>query len=87
MRRIIFFCGIIIGMVLWAVCTRAYDFIAANPALSVGRTMTTDAKINAIYRILDKNYAGEYDKALAQEGAFEGLVDTLGDRYTVYMDA
>jgi len=83
----ILLCGIVIGMALWAVGGQVYDFLAANPALSIGKTMSTNAKVNAIYRILDTYYVGEYDKASAQEGIFDGLVYSVGDRYTTYLDA
>ncbi len=43
--------------------------------------------LNNVYDKLSKKYNGEIDKSEVVEGAKRGLVDSLGDKYTVYMSA
>lgn len=42
--------------------------------------------LNEVYSTLSKNYDGEIDKTAIIEGAKKGLVDSIGDVYTVYMN-
>ncbi len=42
--------------------------------------------LNEVYSTLIKNYDGEIDKSAIVEGAKKGLVNSIGDVYTVYMD-
>ena len=56
-----------------------------------GSTSTSSAKadwsaLNEVYSALVKNYDGEIDKTALVEGAKKGLVDSVGDIYTVYLD-
>ena len=43
-------------------------------------------ELNEIYNRLASDYNGELDKEALLEGAKSGLVDAIGDVYTVYMD-
>lgn len=43
--------------------------------------------LNEVYDKLESKYDGEIDVAGVVEGAKKGLVDSLGDKYTVYMTA
>lgn len=43
--------------------------------------------LDEVYNSLTASYDGEIDKAKVIEGAKKGLVESLGDTYTVYMDA
>ncbi len=43
--------------------------------------------LNEVYNRLAATYNGEVDEKTVVEGAKKGLVDSLGDVYTVYMDA
>ena len=48
--------------------------------------MTPASKIQEIVRLLDAHYVDTYDKALAIETMYAGLVYGVGDPYTVYLD-
>ncbi|MBQ3430742.1 S41 family peptidase [Candidatus Saccharibacteria bacterium] len=41
--------------------------------------------LDEVYSALIKNYDGEVDKSAVIEGAKKGIVDSVGDQYTVYM--
>lgn len=67
-----------------------WDQIAANflPYLGVNTTPVNDwSALDEVYNSLVANYDGEIDKEAAIEGAKKGLAASLGDVYTVYMDA
>ena len=48
--------------------------------------LSPNLKIGQIFSILDKYYVDDYDKEAAQDSMYYGLVDSLGDPYTSYMD-
>ena len=85
--------GIISGMVFIAVAFAVIlffktDLLGAafspkNPeAKSSG--MAVEEKLEHIFRLLDKNYVNEYDKAENIEDMYRGLIYSLGDPYTTY---
>lgn len=45
------------------------------------------SELDEIYGKINEYYDGDIDKAALLDGAKAGLVDALGDKYTVYMDA
>lgn len=49
-----------------------------------GATLDTSS-LQETYRLLEKNYDGEIDKQKLIDGANRGMVNSLGDAYTVYM--
>lgn len=51
---------------------------------SVG--LSPSFKLNEIFNILDKYYVDDYDKQEAQDFMYYGLLNSLGDPYTSYMD-
>ncbi len=58
------------------------------PYLGFGVSNTMDwSPLNEVYDVLAASYNGEIDKKALIEGAKKGLVESLGDVYTVYMDA
>ena len=58
------------------------------PYLGFGTSNTMDwSPLNEVYDVLATSYNGEIDKKVLIEGAKKGLVESLGDVYTVYMDA
>lgn len=58
------------------------------PYLGFGVSNTMDwSPLNEVYDVLATSYNGEIDKKALIEGAKKGLVESLGDVYTVYMDA
>lgn len=43
-------------------------------------------ELDRLYQMLSYYYDGEIDKSLLIEGAKKGMVEALGDKYTLYMD-
>lgn len=50
-------------------------------------TQTPSAMVQDAYRIIRENYYGEYNEETLFEGAVAGMMATLGDPYSYYMDA
>lgn len=58
------------------------------PDLQIGRYGTSDwAALDEVYDKLASNYNGEIDYESVLDGAKTGMVESLGDVYTVYMNA
>lgn len=68
-----------------------YTRILAAVAPIFGQTVVTDtldlSSVQKTYQTILKEYDGEINKDDLIEGANRGLVDALGDEYTVYMSA
>lgn len=52
----------------------------------VGSSQLDLSSVQATYQSVIENYDGDIDKAKLVEGANRGLVDALGDQYTVYLN-
>ena len=85
------------GAIIGAVVTLAigvfiglnWNQVAANflPYFGFQTTPTNDwTDLDEVYSALVANYDGDIDRSLLIEGAKKGLVDAIGDVYTVYMD-
>lgn len=81
-----FFGGIILGVVLAIVVNSVYSFATTRIRLPFVREMTVDQKVKSIYSILDNYYVDDYSKEETEEGLYSGLVYSLGDPYTNYLD-
>ena len=44
-------------------------------------------KINQVYDFVQQNYVDEIDPKILYEGALKGMLDALGDPYTLYLDS
>ena len=44
-------------------------------------------KINQVYDFVQQNYVDEVDPKVLYEGALKGMLDALGDPYTLYLDS
>lgn len=63
-------------------------FSGFAPYLGLGTNKNSDwSALDEVYNKLSDSYNGEIDKEKLIEGAKKGLTDSLGDVYTVYMDA
>ena len=74
-----FLFGLLTGVSLFLIFSTnifAFKSIILSPNLKIGQ----------IFSILDKYYVDDYDKEAAQDSMYYGLVDSLGDPYTSYMD-
>jgi len=61
-----------------------------SPYLSIGNSSSNEmdwSALNEVYSTLTEYYDGDIDKDAIVEGAKAGLVDAVGDKYTVYMTA
>ena len=52
----------------------------------IGNSQLDLSSVQATYQAVTGNFDGEIDQAKLVEGANRGLVDALGDQYTVYMN-
>lgn len=63
-------------------------FGSFSPYLGIGSNNQNDwSALDEVYNKLESTYNGEIKKEDVIEGAKKGLVEALGDVYTVYMDA
>lgn len=86
MQKKDFWKGFGAALVLMAVVYFGGQFLAQmNIALPFG--MSTMAKIRQIEKTLDTYYVEDYDKELAEELMYTGLVAGVGDPYTYYLSA
>lgn len=86
MQKKDFWKGFGAAFVLLAVIYFGGQFLAQmNIALPFG--MSNTAKIRQIEEMLDTHYVEDYDKELAEELMYTGLVAGVGDPYTYYLSA
>lgn len=86
MQKKDFWKGFGAALVLLAVIYFGGQFLAQmNIALPFG--MSNTAKIRQIEEMLDTYYVEDYDKELAEELMYTGLVAGVGDPYTYYLSA
>lgn len=80
---VLFLLGIIIGV--------NWQGFARNFGPYFGFNVSSDqidwSSLNELYAKLESTYNGDISKEKALEGAKKGLTESLGDVYTVYMDA
>ena len=65
-------------------------FSGFAPYLGIQGNVSSDvdwSPLNEVYNKLSTTYNGEISKEEIVEGAKKGLVESLGDVYTVYMDS
>ena len=82
-------CPIWCVIVLCAVCAAAASAgtLAAVLRLEKSRTTAIDEKIDVVQSIISGSYVGETDWTAVADGAAEGMIDALGDRWSYYMTA
>ena len=56
-------------------------------ARDVGREDLDLSSVQQTYRELKANFDGDIDDATLIEGANKGMVDSLGDQYTVFLNS
>lgn len=50
-------------------------------------TFQYEKKLNQVFEFVQKNYVDELDPLILYEGALKGMLDAIGDPYTVYLDS
>ena len=87
----VFLTGILTGALAGVILTVAINLIVGGIHIGGGSTTLIssdiDKKIKTIYSILDYAYVDSYDKTKTVESLYAGLVNGIGDPYTVYMTA
>ena len=43
-------------------------------------------KLNSVFDYVQQNYVDELDPKILYEGAIKGMLDAIGDPYTLYLD-
>src|SRR5690606_17946630 len=80
----------VVALIGFVAGTRQSEMYAAVGSL-FGVTISTDtidtSSLQSTYQRLQENYDGELDIPTLIEGANRGMVEALGDDYTVYMSA
>ena len=75
---------LVIGLIIGLNWDNYSSYLGGN---SKGKTTATNwSALNEVYSTLSKNYDGELELDTLIEGAKKGLVNAVGDAYTVYMD-
>lgn len=85
-----FFVIAVVLLIGFALGTRSEQLYAAvAPIFGVKTSASTlDLQtVQAVYQELKANYDGTFDEQTLISGAAKGLVDAVGDKYTVYLDA
>ena len=79
---------LVLGVVVGANWNKVFGGFAPYLGLSSGASSGVDwSALDEVYNKLNSSYNGEISAADAVEGAKAGLVESLGDVYTVYMGA
>lgn len=86
MKKRISIWGVIVLCVLCAGAASA-GTLAAVLRLEKSRTTALDEKIAGVQSIISGSYVGETDWNSVADGAAEGMIDALGDRWSYYMTA
>ena len=78
----------IVGVIIGANWSNWFGGFA--PYLGIGNVANSQvdwSPLNEVYNQLSNTYNGELSSEKMIEGAKKGMVEALGDTYTVYMDA
>lgn len=54
-------------------------------ALAAGEQNSLEQKLDELLKLVEENYAGDYQAADLYQGAVKGFIEGLGDPYSVYM--
>ena len=78
------FCACLLTAVLTAAVILSFRIL---PRLTKSESYTTEDKLSEAARVIRKNYIGEYDEAAMTDCAIDGMIESLGDRWSYYMTA
>ncbi len=78
---------LVLGLAIGFNAPNLFSGFAPYLGLSSNTSDVDWSALNEVYNKLSSTYNGEIDKIALVEGAKKGLVDAIGDKYTVYMDS
>jgi carboxyl-terminal processing protease len=78
---------LIIACVITAVVAAASVIVGFYCAIGGSEGAILFAKVNTVRRIIDSRYVGDTDWTDIAEGAADGMIEALGDRWSYYMTA
>ena len=78
------FCACLLTAILTAAIILAFRVL---PRLTRNVPYTTEDKLAEAARVIRKNYIGDLDESALADYAIDGMVDSLGDRWSYYMTA
>ena len=84
-RRILLF--VLAITVAFIAGTRSETILSSLTGQKVGRSSLDLSSVQALYRELDSSFDGELNNQKLVEGAKRGMVEAVGDPYTVYFTA
>lgn len=78
---------LLISVIVTAIITAGITYSVVQPRESVSSNPDDPfSKLRSTYDILQSNYYKDVDTTKLVEGAIKGMVDSLEDPYSVYMD-
>ncbi|MBR3204411.1 S41 family peptidase [Candidatus Saccharibacteria bacterium] len=79
--------GVVVALLIGFVVGKKIDSYSPYLGGKVNTKSTISwTELNEVYNTLTANFDGDIDKTKIIEGAKKGLVDSVGDQYTVYMN-
>lgn len=78
---------LIIGLAIGFASPNIFSNFAPYLGLSSSSSDINWSALDEVYNKLASTYNGEIDKSVVIDGAKKGLVDALGDKYTIYMNS
>ena len=79
--------ALILGILLGANWNTFAPYLGFSRSSTSSTTAYDWSALDEVYSALATNYDGEIDRSVIIEGAKKGLVEAVGDVYTVYMDS
>ena len=83
MKKNNFLRGVIVGVFSFWIFNMIF---VSNDIFAFKAFINPNFKIAQIFNVLDKYYINKYDKQDAENSMYHGILDSLGDPYTCYID-
>ena len=83
MKKNNFLRGVIVGVFSFWIFNMIF---VSNDIFAFKALINPNFKIAQIFNVLDKYYINKYDKQDAENSMYHGILDSLGDPYTCYID-
>ena len=83
MKKNNFLHGVVVGVFSFYIFNTIF---MSNDIFAFKSLINPNFKISQIFNVLDKYYINKYDKQDAENSMYHGILDSLGDPYTCYID-